>query len=150
MKRRWVCGLIFASVVGDGVACGTPGSLFVTTPLARSMADTRIDIRTPARRDHDVLVQQVVGKPGGFSGWHSHPGHGIVVVYQGRVAIYDGDDPTCTPKYYSAGEVFTEEPGHVHFVRSDGAAAYKAFATFVMPVGVASRTDVPSPGNCPF
>ena len=150
MKKRLVFGLIFAPLVAAGVAWATPGSLFVTTPLARSTAETRINIRTPARTDHDVLVQQVVGKPGGYSGWHSHPGHGIVVVYQGRVAIYDGDDPTCTPKYYSAGEVFTEEPGHVHFVRSDGVAPYKAFATFVMPVGVASRTDVPSPGNCPF
>ena len=150
MKKRLVFGLMFASLIAAGVAWATPGSLFVTTPLARSTAETRINITTRARTDHDVLVQAVVGKRGGFSGWHSHPGHGIVVVYSGRVAIYDADDPTCTPKIYSAGEVFTEEPGHVHFVRSEGAAPYKAFATFVMPVGVPSRTDAPSPGNCPF
>jgi quercetin dioxygenase-like cupin family protein len=148
--KRLVFGLMLASLVAARIAWATPGSLFVTTPLARSTAETRINIRTPPRTSHDVLVQAVVGKPGGFSGWHSHPGHGIVVVYSGRIANYDGDDPTCTPKYYSAGEVFTEEPGHVHFVRSEGAVPYKAFATFVMPVGAASRTDVPSPGNCPF
>jgi hypothetical protein len=84
------------------------------------------------------------------SGWHSHPGSGIVAVRSGIVAIYDGDDPTCTPNYVSAGEVFIEEPGHVHFVRNEGTVAYEAYATFVLPVGVPSRTDEASPGNCPF
>ena len=148
--KRLVLSLILVLFVTAGLVWATPGSQFVTTPLARSTAETRINIKTPPRTPHDVLVQAVVGQPGGYSGWHSHPGHGIVVVYSGRIATYDGDDPTCTPKYYSAGEVFTEEPGHVHFVRSEGAVPYKAFATFVLPVGVASRTDVPSPGNCPF
>jgi len=53
-------------------------------------------------------------------------------------------------RYVSAGEVFTEEPGHVHFVRNEGTVPYEAYATFVLPVGVPSRTDAPSPGNCPF
>lgn len=148
--KRLVLSLVVVSLVTAAVVWATPGSLFVTTPLARSTAATRINIKTAPRTESDVLVQAVVGKPGGYSGWHSHPGQGIVAVYSGRVAIYDGDDPTCTPKYFSAGEVFTEEPGHVHMVRSEGAVPYKAFATFVLPVGVASRTDVPSPGNCPF
>jgi quercetin dioxygenase-like cupin family protein len=148
--KRMVFGLMVASLVAAAVVWATPGSLFVSTPLARSTCETRINIKTLPRTQSDVLVQAVVGKPGGYSGWHSHPGYGIVAIYSGRVAVYDGDDPTCTPKYYSAGEAFTEEPGHVHFVRSEGAVPYKAFATFVLPVGVASRTDVPAPGNCPF
>jgi quercetin dioxygenase-like cupin family protein len=148
--KRLVFALVFVSLVVTAVVWATPGSQFVTTPLARSMAETRIHIKTLPGTQNDVLVQAVVGKPGGYSGWHSHPGQGIVVVYAGRIATYDGDDPTCTPKYYSAGEVFTEAPGHVHYVRSEGAVPYRAFATFVLPVGVASRTDVPAPGNCPF
>jgi len=116
----------------------------------RSTASVRINIKTHPNQLNDVQVQSVVGQPGGYSGWHSHPGYGIVAVRSGIVAIYDGDDPTCSPKYVSAGEVFFEEPGHVHFVRNEGTVAYEAYATFVLPIGVPSRTDEASPGNCPF
>ena len=148
--KRFAFALLALSLLTAAVVCATPGSLFGTTPLARSRAVTRIHIQTAPQTESDVLVQAVVGKRGGYSGWHSHPGQGIVVVYSGRIAVYDGDDPTCTPKHYSAGDVFTEEPGHVHFIRSEGGAPYKAFATFVLPVDAPSRTDAPSPGYCPF
>jgi quercetin dioxygenase-like cupin family protein len=148
--KRSVFGLAVAALVAASVAWATPGFLFVTTPLVRSTAATRINIKTHPHVLNDILVQSVVGQPGGYSGWHSHPGPGIVAVRSGIVAIYDGDDPTCTPRYVGAGEVFTEEPGHVHFVRNEGAVAYEAYATFVLPVGAPSRTDAPDPGHCPF
>ncbi len=144
-----VVTLALAAIVGT-VAWATPGSAFSTTPLVRSTAAVRINVKTHPHTLNDVQVQSVVGQPGGYSGWHSHPGYGIVAVRAGTVAIYHGDDPTCTPHYVSAGEVFTEEPGHVHFVRNEGTVAYEAYATFIMPVGVPSRTDAPNPGNCPF
>lgn len=142
-------GVAFAAIAAT-VAWATPGSAFVTTALVRSTAAVRISVKTHPHTFNDVQVQSVVGQPGGFSGWHSHPGYGIVAVRAGMAAIYDGDDPTCTPRYVSAGEVFIEEPEHVHFVRNEGTVAYEAYATFIMPVGVPSRTDAPSPGHCPF
>jgi quercetin dioxygenase-like cupin family protein len=144
-----VVGVGFAAVV-VAVASATPGSAFTATPLVRSTAAVRINVKTHPHTLNDVQVQHVVGQPGGFSGWHSHPGYGILAVRAGTVALYDGDDPTCTPHYVSAGEVFTEEPDHVHFVRNEGTVAYEAYATFILPVGAPSRTDEPSPGNCPF
>ena len=144
-----VVAVAFAAVAATA-AWATPGSAFSTTPLVRSTAAVRINVKTHPHTLNDVQVQSVVGQPGGYSGWHSHPGYGIVAVRAGTVAIYDGDDPTCTPRYVSAGEVFTEEPGHVHFVRNEGTVAYEAYATFILPVGVPSRTDAASPGNCPF
>ena len=132
------------------LAWATPGSAFVITPLVRSTAAIRINVKTHPNELNDVQVQSVVGQPGGYSGWHSHPGYGIVAVRSGVAAVYSGDDPTCTPKFVGAGEVFTEEAGHVHFVKSVGTVAYEAYATFVLPVGVPGRTDEPSPGNCPF
>jgi len=149
---------VLASTIA-AMARATPGSMFTSTPLARSTAATgvhvmsnhaRIDDKTAPAQLNDVLVQKVVAPPGGFSGWHSHPGYGVVVVHTGSVTMYDGDDPTCTPRTVSAGEVFTEVPGHVHFVINNGAVAYEAYATFILPVGAQSRTDVASPGNCPF
>jgi quercetin dioxygenase-like cupin family protein len=116
--------------------------MFVSTPLVRSTAAVRIDIKTHPHTLNDIQVQSVVAQPGGNSGWHSHPGYGIVVVKSGAITLYDGDDPTCTPREVGAGEVFTEEPGHIHFARNEGTVPYEAYATFVLPVGVPSRTDV--------
>lgn len=141
---------IACTVIVATVAWATPGSNFATTPLVRSTAAVRINVKTHPHTLNDVQVQSVVAQPGGFSGWHSHPGYGIVAVRAGTATIYDGDDPTCTPRVVSAGEVFVEEPGHVHFVVNEGSVPYEAFATFIMPVGVMSRTDAASPGNCPF
>lgn len=149
MSKKIALGVAL-TLVAAALAWATPGSVFVTTPLVRSTAAVRINVKTHPHTLNDVQVQSVVGQPGGYSGWHSHPGYGIVAVRSGIVAIYEGDDPTCTPNYVGAGEVFTEEPGHVHFVRNEGTVAYEAYATFVLPVGVPSRTDEPSPGNCPF
>lgn len=128
----------------------TPGSGFVATVLQRSTTDARIKIQTHPHDLSDILVQQVTIQPGGNSGWHSHPGPGMVAVKAGMVALYSGDDRTCTPKYVTAGNAFFEEANHVHFVRNVGGVAYEAYATFVLPVGAAARTDEPDPGNCSF
>ena len=45
-------------------------------------------------------------------GWHSHPAHVFVLVRQGRVAV--NEEGACTPTVYTKGEIFHEEPGHVH------------------------------------
>ena len=147
-KQIALAGIL--ALAAAALAWATPGSAFVITPLVRSTAAVRINIKTHPNTLNDVLVQSVVGQAGGYSGWHSHPGLGIVAVRSGIAAVYDGDDPTCTPKYVAAGEVFTEEPGHVHLVQSVGTVAYEAYATFVLPVGVPVRIDEPNPGNCPF
>ena len=158
VAKQIAFGAVLALAVA-ALARATPGSLFAATPLVRSTATigihvmpthVRIDDKTDPAQLNDVLVQKVVAQPGGFSGWLSHPGYGVVAVRAGVVALYDADDPTCTPRYVGAGEVFTEVPGHVHFVRNEGTVDYEAYATFILPVGVPSRTDEPSPGNCPF
>ena len=147
------------SLAGASALWATPGSSFVSTPLVRGMAATgihvmpnhvRIDDKVDPTQTNDVLVQHVVAQPGGYSGWHSHPGYGVVVFRAGVATLYDGDDPSCNAKYVHAGEVFIETPGHVHFVRNEGTEAYEAYATFILPVGVAPRTNESSPGNCPF
>jgi hypothetical protein len=71
-------------------------------------------------------------------------------VKSGVVALYNGDDRTCTPTYVTAGNGFFEPADHVHFVKNVGTDDYVAFATFVLPAGAPARIDAPSPGNCPF
>jgi hypothetical protein len=40
----------------------------------------------------DVYVQSNVFPAGASSGWHTHPGHSLIIVAAGTVTAYDGDD----------------------------------------------------------
>jgi quercetin dioxygenase-like cupin family protein len=40
----------------------------------------------------DTIFQQITVQPGGFTGWHSHPGPAFVTVAQGTFTYYEGDD----------------------------------------------------------
>ena len=51
----------------------------------------------------DLYVQQNTWQPGGSTGWHTHPGPSFVIVTQGSVTVYEGDDSSCTPHVYTAG-----------------------------------------------
>lgn len=150
LAKSVLFGAALAAAISAALAWATPGSGFSSTLLARSTTDARIKIQTRPHELSDILVQQVTIQPGGYSGWHSHPGPGMVAVKAGVAAVYHADDPSCTPRYVPAGSAFTEDANDVHFVRNEGSVAYEAVATFVLPMGVPVRTDEPNPGNCPF
>lgn len=101
----------------------------------------------------DTIVQQVTVQPGGFTGWHSHPGPAIVVVAQGTFTYYDGDDPTCTGFPYGPGETFVDlGQGHVHSARNEGTEVVQVYVTyFDVPATVLSPfIPADNPGVCPF
>jgi hypothetical protein len=107
----------------------------------------RLLVNDPA--DYYAVINTVV--PGGYSGWHTHPGPSVVLVKSGVATVYDGDDPTCTPEIYPAGTAFVDSgDGHVHMVRNEGAANLITQAFQIIPAGEARRIDAPSPGTCPF
>ena len=74
----------------------------------------------------------------------------MVAVKSGTITLYDGDDPTCSPRSVSAGAVFVEEPGHVHLARNEGTTTEQHVSTYILPLGAPTRVDAPNPGNCPF
>lgn len=89
--------------------------------------------------------------PGGQSGWHTHPGPSLITVTSGTIWAYEGDDPTCTPQIYSAGEGFVDPGGgHVHLLRNEASVPAATVAVQLLPAGAARREDAPEPGNCPF
>jgi quercetin dioxygenase-like cupin family protein len=100
----------------------------------------------------DLYVQSNVWQPGGSTGWHSHPGHSLIVVTAGTVSDYEGDDPTCTPHVYTAGMSFVDHGGsHVHIIRNESTTAVaQTIAVQLIPSGQPRRIDAPAPGNCPF
>jgi uncharacterized cupin superfamily protein len=99
----------------------------------------------------DLYVQSNVWQPGGSTGWHTHPGHSLIIVTEGEVTAYEGDDRGCRPTIYTHGMGFVDPGGdHVHNLRNEGAVVAKTMAIQLIPADATRRIDAPSPGNCAF
>ena len=99
----------------------------------------------------DVYVQSNVWAPGGSTGWHSHPGHSLIIVTAGAVTNYEGHDPACKPHVYKTGMAFVDPGGdHIHILRNEGAIEAKTIAVQFIPADAKRRIDVADPGNCHF
>lgn len=99
----------------------------------------------------DLYVQQNTWHPRGSTGWHTHPGHSMIIVTIGTVTTYEGNDPDCRPHVYKQGMTFVDPGGdHVHIIRNESDSPAQTIAVQLIPAGTARRIDVASPGNCPF
>jgi uncharacterized cupin superfamily protein len=99
----------------------------------------------------DVYVQSNVWDPGGTTGWHTHPGHSLIIVTAGVITAYEGDDPTCTPHVYTPGMGLVDEGGeHVHVLRNEGTVEASTIAVQLIPAAATRRIDAPNPGHCSF
>ena len=166
MKRRWLWALVVAAVGAaayGGNVLATPSQGFTGTTLAKAtFGEIYSHVHTvPAswdeliktKGDSDLYVQQNTWQPGGSTGWHTHPGPSLVIVTQGTVTEYDGDDPSCTPHVYSANGTSSFVDiggGAVHLIRNESDAVAKTIAVQLIPAGAVRREDVPDPGNCSF
>jgi hypothetical protein len=85
------------------------------------------------------------------TGWHSHPGHSLIVVTAGTLTDYESDDPQCKPHVYTAGMSFVDSGGnHTHVIRNEGTIAASNIAVQLVPAGAARKIDAPTaPLNCP-
>jgi hypothetical protein len=99
----------------------------------------------------DLYIQSNVWQPGGSTGWHTHPGHSLIIVTAGTVTAYDGSDPHCKPHVYTQNMTFVDPGGdHVHIIRNEGTVAAATTAVQLIPAGAVRRIDAPDPGNCHF
>jgi hypothetical protein len=168
----WVLLLAVAGVaVWGGNALATPSSGFVGVTTAKATYGAFFShvqsndpqfwtevIKTVGATD--LYVQQNTWDPGTCggcipsTGWHTHPGPSFVIVTQGSVTAYDGNDPACAPHVYTAGtpdNAFIDPGGgHVHIIRDESGAVAKTVAVQFVPAGATRRQDAPDPGNCPF
>jgi hypothetical protein len=168
----WVLTLAVAGVaVLGGNALATPSSGFAGVTEAKATYGrifSHVQTQDPQFWNEvintvgasDLYVQQNTWDPGTCggcipsTGWHTHPGPSFVIVTQGSVTAYDGDDPACTPHVYTAGtpsNAFIDPGGgHVHIIRDESGAVAKTVAVQFIPAGATRRQDAPDPGNCPF
>lgn len=132
------------------LAQGRSNVIDVTNYLVPSKGDAWLSFdKTTAQSD--VYVQNNVWQPGADTGWHTHPGHSLIVVTEGTVTDYEGHDPSCKPHVYTVGMAFVDAGGnHSHIIRNETTSEASTIATQVIPAGQPRRIDVPDPGNCHF
>jgi quercetin dioxygenase-like cupin family protein len=175
-RMTWAIAL--AVPLSGAAALATPraGNLFVTV-LNRATAAKAIhtvahsgswNVVLQTNEPSDFLVQYSGYVPGGYTGWHSHPGPVLVTVKRGTATWYeapnpgrgtherveraDGDaDPVlCPPHDYPSGSAFVEPAGVVHTVRNESSTEQlELLTTYIVPVGVATRQDESQPAVCP-
>ena len=177
MKARWA-GPVVLALLGVAVHGGPAGATPATTPgfkgttLANAtFGPINSHMVSLASKPHwretlkthglsDLYVQQNLWDPTTCNGctpstgWHTHPGPSLVIVTQGSVTAYDGDDPTCTPHVYTANTANNSfvDPGdgHVHIIRDESGAPAQTIAVQLIPSGAQRRQEASDPGNCSF
>jgi quercetin dioxygenase-like cupin family protein len=156
---RVVVGLTAVTLASAGVALATPGSGITSTNLSVGLFDdlrikTHVGdhkVKIDTKGASDVYVVHNLIAPGGHTGWHTHLGPSLITVKSGTITAYDGDDPTCSPTVYTAGQGFVDAgDGHVHMLRNESSVAAETIAVQLLPQGAVRRIDAPAPGNCPF
>jgi len=146
----------------------TPGSGVTATPAVigtfvdpisirfKVKGEEAINVRSAANTVmHEITIQSASNTANGLpghTGWHSHPGPVVVLIKSGTMSFYDGDDPTCTVRTYSAGQAFIDHgQGHVHIARNEGSVPLVLAATYFDVPAVSGspwRIDAANPGNC--
>ena len=92
--------------------------------------------------------------PGASFGWHLHRRPVVVAVTAGTLTLYDGSDPSCSPRPYSAGQGFVEPANHVHVARNEGTKAVSLYAIYLGVARTWKTNPTPldaaakNPGNC--
>lgn len=141
-----------------GAVLATSASGITSTPIAAGglepinllvkTGDWKMQLRTQDQTNVSVVENRVA--PGGTFGWHSHPGPSVIVVKQGTITFYRGDDPTCTAQAYSAGQALVDTGNGVHVGRNEGATDVIVIVTRFLPAGAPPRDDQPANPACGF
>jgi quercetin dioxygenase-like cupin family protein len=152
--------LLLVGIFPTATASATPSSPGITsTPVAAGVLPDPVRLKFKQTQDQgfgdglDVsdlsIVHQIV-EPGAYFGWHQHPGPSWIMVTQGTLTFYNGDDPTCTGRPVSAGQAYFDPGDHTHNARNETDQIVEEYVVRTLPHGVQPRIDEPAPGNCPF
>ena len=147
------CALgVIAIKVARATPPSAPGTItptLIAGPVVLDSMDIKIEddnyeleLKTKGRSDARVVHFRVT--PGGFFGWHTHPGPVFVMITAGTLTYYDSDDPT-NGVDYGAGTGFVDQGGgHVHDARNEGDIDVELVAFFLTPQGTPIRIDAPA------
>ena len=106
--------------------------------------DWQLHLRTKGATD--FYVQHIVVGPGGYSGWHTHPGVLIGTVVSGSIDFYDAN---CQKRSFTAGQVFTENT-EVHAIINTGVVNADLSAAYLIKHNLPRRIEADAPVCAPL
>jgi len=153
---------VFGLLVGSAAMSGASTPSGVTpTLIARGtypefkVKSTRhgdVDFQAISRTTMDVVVRRHAYAPGGYTGWHSHPGPVLITVTKGELTFYEYDDGECNKVVLRAGRSFQPgyvDSGHGHFVRNESGEDAEDVSVIMAPTnGGAFRGELDPPAGC--
>jgi quercetin dioxygenase-like cupin family protein len=148
MKKTLAGAVLVVAVVAAYAAGARSQATGVTrTELGRGTVGEAYTFES--RTGTDLVVQKVRIEPGATAAWHTHPGAEAAIVTAGTLTFFNGDDPDCAPREFSAGQVVTG-PGHVHQGKNLGNEPVEIVVTyFDVPSGSPAATPAQRPAHCP-
>lgn len=87
-----------------------------STDAAGSAEDQEWRLHLRTHGPSDFYVQHLLIAPGGYSGWHTHPGLLVGTVVSGAIDFYNAN---CQKRSFNEGQVFTENT-EVHAIKNPG------------------------------
>ena len=137
---------VFNQSSKDSLPAGFPGNVWLSLQKTMGPSDLYVQSNTWA----PVSATGVVAS----TGWHTHPGHSLIIVTAGTLTEYEDD---CTPHVYTVVQgqpnptLVDPGRGHVHIIRNEGSVAASSIAVQLVPYDPSKlnrRIDAPAPAAC--
>jgi quercetin dioxygenase-like cupin family protein len=161
--RRWPVFVTIAALGLTGGILATPPSGFLVNQITAMGSTTdsigqQVQIASDPNADDDswqaqlqvqggtdFYVQQLVLAPGGYSGWHTHPGILVGTVVSGSIDFFD---ETCHKHTIAAGQMF-EENNRVHAINNPGSTNAELSIVYLMKHNAVRRIEADAPACAP-
>lgn len=154
---KWVAAIFVVGLVGTiasvALANHLPSAFAGEPPLVTANFDETVQVNSDrvklqTKGPTVVQVQKLNVSPGGYSGWHHHPGLVIVTVASGTLTYTTSD---CESKTYGPGlpngAVFVESGDKPAQASSTTGATI--YATYIAPSGAGFRINDHDAPGCP-
>ena len=131
----------------DSLPVGFPGDVWLSLQKTKGPSDVYVqsNVWPPVNPTTGVAAS---------TGWHTHPGHSLIIVTSGTITEYEAD---CTPHVYTfvpgqpAPTLVDPGSDHEHIIRNEGSVAASTIAVQLVPYDpnkANRRIDAPAPANC--
>jgi len=141
------CSLIVPTSAFATPPAGVVSNVIVAQGVASRPVNEHIDIggtwavRLEDKGDSEFYFQDLVIGPGGYTGWHSHPGLLLITVKDGSVDFYGKD---CAKHTYASGQSFTES-AESHTAMNRGSGNARLLVAYILKKGEPRRIEAPQP-----
>jgi quercetin dioxygenase-like cupin family protein len=150
--QRSIAPLVLAWAVVPSIAFATPPAGVVSNVIVaqgatagpvkeRAQVGDAWVVNLEDRGQSEFYFQDLVVGPGGYTGWHSHPGVLLITIKEGRFDLYDKD---CVKHTYVAGQSFTEG-AETHAAVNPGTGNARLLVAYIVKRGEPRRIEASQP-----